>query len=127
MKKILIVDDEQDIVELVKNRLEVNNYDVICASDGEEGIKKAKEQKPDLIVMDILMPHMQGGDAVRLLRSDAATKHIPIIFLSGVMENMHHGKEERVVNVGGKFLTAIAKPFKPEKLLLEIKRLIGDG
>jgi len=124
MKRILVVDDEADIVELVKNRLEANNYDVICASDGKEAIKKAKEQKPDLIVMDILMPNMPGGDAVRLLRADAATKHIPVIFLTAVMENMRQGKEERVVNVGGKFLTAIAKPFKPEKLLFEIKRLL---
>ncbi len=126
MKRILIVDDEPDIVELVKNRLEENNYDVICAPDGKEGIKKAQQQRPDLILMDILMPHMSGGDAVRLLRADAATKHIPIMFLTAITALSPQGGEDKGVKVGEQFYPSISKPFKPEKLLFEIKRLIGD-
>ena len=126
MKKILVVDDEPDVVELVQNRLEANNYKVISAVDGEEGIRKARQQKPDLIVMDIMMPNMLGGDAVRLLMSDVTTKHIPIIFLTGVMSNILQDEEAKGVNVDGQFFPAMAKPFKPEKLLLEIKRLTED-
>lgn len=126
MKKILVVDDEQDIVELVKNRLEANNYAVIFASDGKEGIKKAQQQKPDLIIMDVIMPHMPGGDAVRLLRADAATKHIPIIFLTAVTAHTPQEAEALSVNVDGKFFKAIAKPFKAEVLLKKVKELLGD-
>jgi len=126
MKKILVVDDEQDIVDLVKNRLEANNYDVIFASDGSEGIKKAQQHKPDLIVMDIMMPNMPGGDAVRILRTDEKTKHIPILFLTGIVADMHKGSETQGVNVDGQFYAALAKPFKAEKLLLEIRKLIGN-
>jgi CheY-like chemotaxis protein len=126
MPKILVVDDDPDIIKLVQNRLEANNYRVISASDGEDGIKKAQQEKPDLIVMDIMMPHMQGGDAVRLLRADQLTKHIPIIFLSAVASNQPRAQAEESINVGGEFFTAIAKPFKPERLLFEITRLIGD-
>ncbi len=126
MKKILVVDDEPDIIELTQKRLEANNYKVILASDGKWGLKKAQEEKPDLILMDVLMPEMQGGDAVRLLQADEATKHIPILFLSGGMVNLPPGEETRGVDIGGKFFTAVAKPFKLEKLLSEIKKLIGD-
>ncbi len=126
MKKILVVDDDPDIVELVKNRLEANNYAVISASDGKEGIKKAQQQKPDLIVMDIIMPNMSGGDAARLLQVDAATKHIPIIFLTAVTANVSQGEEAPGVNVDGKFFKAIAKPFKAEFLLKKVKELLED-
>jgi CheY-like chemotaxis protein len=126
MKKILVVDDEQDIVELVKNRLEANHYTVISASDGNQGIKMVEQQKPDLIIMDIMMPNMPGGEAVRLLRASSITKHIPIVFLTGIVSDMPKGAEEKKVNVDGEFYTAIAKPFKAEKLLLEIRKLIGN-
>ena len=122
MQNILVVDDDPDIVELLKTRLEANNYEVICALDGKEGIKKAKEQKPDLIIMDILMPNVSGAEAFKILRADAATKHIPIIFLTVLTVGIDVTK----VNIDGEFYTSIAKPFKPEKLLSEIEKLIGD-
>ncbi len=124
MKKILlVVDDEPDIVMVVKSRLEANNYTVISASDGEEGVKKAQQHKPDLIVMDVLMPNLSGGEAVKILRDDPATKHIPIIFLTVLTTDM----PQRNVNVDGVFYSTIAKPFEDAKLLSEIKRLLGDS
>ncbi len=125
MKRILVVDDEPDVIDLVKNRLEANRYKVISATDGDEGLIKAQKEKPDLVIMDILMPNMMGGEAVRQLRSDESTKHIPIIFLTAVTSRTPNG--DGGVNVDGQFYTALPKPFKPEKLLFEIKRLIGDG
>lgn len=121
MKKILlVVDDEPDIVTLVKNRLEANNYGVISASDGEEGVRKAQQHKPDLILMDVLMPNLSGVEAVKILRSDAATKDIPIIFLTVLTTDT----PQRNVEVDGEFYTTIAKPFEVAKLLSEIKRLM---
>ncbi len=124
MKKILlVVDDEPDIVRLVKSRLEANNYAVISALDGGEGIKKAQQYKPDLIVMDILMPNLSGGETVKILRADPETKHIPIIFLTALTVDT----PQRNVNVDGEFYTTIAKSFEDVKLLSEIKRLVGDS
>jgi len=126
MKTILVVDDKADIVELVKSRLEANHYKVIVASDGNEGIKQAKQHKPDLIVMDIMMPNMSGGEAVKVLKSDAATQHIPVVFLTAVGSSVREGEEPGRVYVDGQFFPAISKPFKPEKLLSEIKKLVGN-
>jgi len=126
MKRILVVDDEPEVLELVRNRLEVNYYDVISASGGAEGVKRAKQDKPDLIIMDVLMPDLSGGDAVKILRADAATKRIPVIFLTAVIDDMSEGNEIGTINVDGHFFTAVAKPFKLEPLLSEIEKLIGD-
>ena len=126
MKTILVVDGEPDIIELVQRRLEANNFKVISAVDGEEGIGMAQQQKPDLIIMDILMPNIPGDYAVRLLMNDVTTKHIPIIFLTGLTSNNPQGGEAKGVNIDGKYFTTIAKPFKPEKLLFEINRLLGN-
>ena len=126
MKTILVVDDKADIVELVKSRLEANHYKVIVASDGNEGIKQAKQHKPDLIVMDIMMPNMSGGEAVKVLKSDAGTQHIPVVFLTAVGSSVREGEEPGRVYVDGQFFPAISKPFKPEKLLSEIKKLVGN-
>lgn len=126
MKKILIVDDDPDIVDLVKNRLEANHYEVISADDGNKGIKQAQEQMPDLIIVDVLMPQMPGGDVVRFLKTDVKTKHIPVIFLTAIAVDIPQEADAKGINVGGRFYPAIAKPFDPAKLLFEIKRLIGD-
>ncbi len=124
-KKILICDDEPGIVKIISERLTSKGYDVISAADGKEGLKKALQHRPDLILMDILMPNMSGGDAVRVLRSDSQTKHIPVIFLTAVKSNIPQGEENKGVNVDGQFYPAIGKPFEPEDLLFEINKLIG--
>ncbi len=126
MKSILVIDDDSSIINVIKIRLEANNYQVITASNGEEGIKIAQSGKPDLIIMDIVMPNMSGGEAVRLLRVDNKTKHIPVLFLTAITANMPQGTEDRGINVDEQYFPAIAKPFKSEKLLFEIKKLMGD-
>jgi adenylate cyclase len=128
MKKILVVDDDPQIVDLVKIRLEANNYNVIFSPDGEDGVSKVKQEKPDLVIMDIMMPKMTGGDAVRILVADNATKDIPIIFLTALTDKLPYEAGHRgSINVDGHQFPAIPKPFKSEKLLLEIKKLIGDS
>jgi CheY-like chemotaxis protein len=76
--------------------------------------------------MDIMMPQISGGDAVRILRADERTKHIPVIFLTAIAANMPQGDEDKGVNVDGQFYKLIAKPIETGKLLFEIKSLIGD-
>jgi CheY-like chemotaxis protein len=125
MKTILVVDDKADIVELVKNRLEANNYKVLSASDGKQGIQQAQQHHPDLIVMDIMMPNVSGGEAVKALKSDVTTKHIPVIFLTAAAHSVAQGQEPGRVYVDGQFYAALGKPFKPEQLLSEIDKLIG--
>ena len=128
MKKILVVDDDPQIVELVSIRLKANNYEVISSPDGKDAILKAQNELPDLVIMDIMMPNLPGGDAVRLLMEDNKTKDIPIIFLTALTANLPYEAEHKgIINVDGRFFPAIPKPFKPEKLLLEIKKIIGDS
>lgn len=127
MKKILVVDDEQEIVELVRARLETNGYRVISAFDGKEGVEKAKQEKPDLILMDISMPRMMGGEAAKLLKADAATKHIPIMFLTAVASKVAPGEPGSGINIGGEFIPSIAKPFDSQELLTVARKLCGEG
>ncbi len=125
MRKILVVDDEPDIVELVQSRLEANAYNVITAEDGRQGIQRALSELPDLILMDIMMPNLSGGDAALYLRSKEQTKHIPIVFFTGVCSSRKpEGKEPEGVNVGGENYPFVGKPFDPDRLLSEIQRHI---
>lgn len=83
MKKILIVDDEQEIRKLLKEKLELNQYAVMTASSGKEALALCKNSKPDLILLDIAMPEMDGYATTESLRQDPKTKDIPILFLTG--------------------------------------------
>ena len=82
MTKILIVDDEKDIVEALSFMLQAKGYEIISAYDGEEGLKLAKEEKPDLIILDVMMPKINGYKICRLLKYDAKYKNIPIIMVT---------------------------------------------
>ncbi|MDY7034479.1 MAG: response regulator [Thermodesulfobacteriota bacterium] len=81
-KRVLIVDDEPDIVESIKFNLEFENIECIEAYDGEEALSKAKNEGPDLIILDIMLPKMNGYKVARLLKFDASYRHIPIIMLT---------------------------------------------
>jgi DNA-binding response OmpR family regulator len=81
-KKILIIDDEMDLVLIAKQRLEASGYNVVWASNGDEGLKLAAKEKPDLILLDILMPKKDGFETLQRLKSDMLTWGIPVIMLS---------------------------------------------
>ena len=81
-KKILIVDDEIQLVEMVKMRLEAAGYEIISAYDGQEGFDKAKKDKPDLIILDLMLPRMDGYKVCALLKKDARHSSIPIIMFT---------------------------------------------
>ena len=126
MKKILIIDDDPDIVELIKNRLQQHGYEIVSCNDGDSGVKKAVASLPDLIIMDVMMPNLSGGEAVKLLKSNTITQHIPIIFFTALATSLADDTGLAQINVDGKLYLALSKPFDPNKLLAAIKSLLGN-
>ena len=118
-KRILLVEDEEDMVYAVKLQLEANNYEVITASDGQEGLKKAKEEKPELIILDLMLPKMDGYKVCRLLKFDSNYKHIPIIMFTARAQD---GDKRIGAEVGAD--AYITKPFDPSILLNKIENLL---
>jgi len=119
-KKILIVDDEQDIVELLKYNLEKEGYKCYTASNGEEGVAKAKAKKPDLILLDIMMPKVDGIEACRQIRADDSLSDVFIAFLTARAEEY---SEIAGFDVGAD--DYITKPIKPRVLISRIKALLS--
>ena len=118
-KKILVVEDEKDLVETIKLRLEANNYAVITAYDGQEGLKKARSEKPDLIILDLMLPEINGYKVCRMLKFDQKYKKIPIIMLTARAQD---SDKQMGQEVGAD--AYITKPFEPQVLLAKIQELI---
>ncbi len=118
-KRILIVEDQAVISNMLKMRLEANNYEVITAGDGQEGLEKAYKENPSLIILDIMLPKMNGYKVCQLLKADPKSQSIPIIISSGrtPQEIQKVGKE-----VGADAF--VSKPFEAEVLLAKMKELL---
>jgi DNA-binding response OmpR family regulator len=114
-KKILAVDDEPNILSAVKDTLE-DSYQVITAKTGKEALKVIDAQNPDLVIMDVMMPEMDGFEAVKTLRSKRSPSNPPVIFLSAKssMSDVEQG-----LKIGG--FDYITKPFSPAKLLKKVQ------
>jgi len=119
-KKILAVDDDIITQNMLRSTLSHAGYSVTVASDGEEGIKKAVEEKPDLIILDIMMPGMDGGEVAGFLRTNPETEKIPIIFLSSLIT----GKGQKIRNKSD-ITSYLSKPYNRNELLNEIRRLLS--
>lgn len=117
-KRILAVDDEKHILRLVQINLEKAGYEVVTASNGREAIERVREQLPNLIVMDVMMPEMDGFEALKTLKSDPETKRIPVIMLTAKAQDadVFHGWQSGA----DLYLT---KPFNPMELLTFVKRI----
>jgi DNA-binding response OmpR family regulator len=118
-RKILIVDDERDIVKALTIRLQGAGYDVVTAFDGAQGVFMAHKEKPDLIILDIRMPAGNGFSVAERLKRSDPTLAIPVIFLTGSPET---NAEEKARAVGARFY--IKKPYDPEELLDAIQRAL---
>jgi two-component system phosphate regulon response regulator PhoB len=121
-QKILVVDDEPEAVELVEFNLKQAGYDVVTAADGAEAIRKARSASPDLVVLDLMLPEIDGLEVCKLLRGDPATLGIPIIMLTA--------KAAEIDRVLGLELGAddyLTKPFSPRELVLRIKKVLARG
>lgn len=116
---ILVVDDEEDLLELIRYNLTKEGYRVASASSGEEAVRQARSELPGLIVLDLLLPSIDGLEVCRTLKSDAKTRHIPIVMLTA--------KGEEIDIVTGLEVGAddyITKPFSPRVLLARIKAVL---
>ncbi len=127
--KILVCDDERHIVRLIQVNLERHGYTVVTAYDGKEGLEKARIEKPDLMVLDVMMPYMDGFEVLKTLKREPETENLPVIMLTAkaqdkdVFEGYHYGADM--------YLT---KPFNPMELIAFVKRIAqgsdgssGDG
>jgi len=111
MPRIVVADDERDILELIRFVLEFNGFDVVTANNGEEAIQQALAEKPDLVLLDVRMPRMNGYEACQTLKANPKTRNIPVVFLSarGQEADVKHGLSLGAVDY-------ILKPFSPEDL-----------
>ena len=116
---ILIIDDEKDLNELVRYNLEKDQFDVICATDGQSGLEIATKHRPDLIVLDLMMPGMDGLEVCRELRGDARTARIPVIMLTA-----RATEADRVVGLEMGADDYITKPFSPRELVARVKAVL---
>jgi len=120
--KILVVDDEPEAVELVEFNLRQGGYEVLTASDGAEALKKARSNLPSLIVLDLMLPEVDGLEVCKMLRRDPATAAVPIVMVTA--------KAAEIDRILGLELGAddyITKPFSPRELVLRVKKILERG
>jgi len=121
MSKILVVDDDKDIVFMVKAILEKTGYEVMTASDGNEALKAVKTNVPDLMIVDLTMPGMDGWRLSMKVRQDEQCKNIPIIVLSGLL-----AEEESQAEPTDPYNILMSKPFDVFKLAAKVKELLSE-
>ena len=120
--RILVVDDEIYIVHILDFSLGMEGYEVITALDGEQALEKARAEKPDLIVLDIMMPKLDGYETCKMLKAETDTKEIPVILLSAKGRNV----DQKIgFEVGAD--DYITKPFSPRKLVERINAILGQS
>jgi len=123
-KKILVVDDESRITRMIQRNLEVTgNYEVQTENDSLSVLATARKFEPDLVVLDVMMPGMDGGEVLAQLREDPKLHHLPVIFLTAIVtqeETGHQGAE-----IGGRFF--LAKPVKTEDLIVAIEGAFSNS
>ncbi len=118
-KTVLVVDDERDIVDLIRYNLQKEGYDVAAAYDGKEALAKAFVSPPDLVILDVMMPVMDGFDVCRTLRANPGTAGVPVMFLTA-----RAGEVDEVVGLELGADDYILKPISPRKLVTRVKTLL---
>jgi twitching motility two-component system response regulator PilH len=128
-KKVLNVEDDADTRTFVSTVLEENGYIPIMAMDGEEGMKKVKEERPDLIILDILMPRESGIKMYHELKLDPHLKDIPVVMLSGVSKRTFLRSQAALTEFGDETVPEpqayLEKPVEPEDLAETLKKILG--
>lgn len=118
MKKILIIDDDADLTFTIEAILKYAGFEAIIANDGQTGINQSRTHQPDLILLDIMMPGMNGADFIKKLKADNSLKNIPVLFLTGLVD---FESESEQITVGDQTYDSIPKPFENEKLIEKVK------
>lgn len=120
-KRVLVIDDELDMLMVLKLRLEASGYEVATATDGLEGLNAARKIKPDLIVLDVMLPKMNGYKVSRFLKFDEEYKHIPIVMLTALA-----GEDDRSTGIETGANAYITKPFETQELIDTVRQFLGD-
>jgi DNA-binding response OmpR family regulator len=118
--RILIVDDEADLLAVLRFGLEAEGFEVISASDGEEGLRFARDDRPDLMVLDLMLPKLDGYKVCRMLKFDERYRHIPVIILSA-----RSSEEDRRLALEMGADTYLSKPYDVKELVAHIRRRLG--
>ncbi|MBW1777768.1 MAG: response regulator [Deltaproteobacteria bacterium] len=128
-KKVLVVDDDPDVITFNVSVLEENGYSTLTARNGEEGLKKIKEEKPDLVILDVLMPKQSGIRLYRELKTDKALESTRVIILSGIAKKTFLRSQKALTEFGGGSVPEpeiyLEKPVEAEELAQAVKSIIG--
>src|SRR5437016_14376743 len=118
-KTILIVEDEQDVLDLLTLNLRKAGFTITTATDGAVGLHKARAEKPAFIILDLMLPKMPGLEICKILKSDPATRHIPILMLTAKAEEI-----DRIVGLEFGADDYVTKPFSPREVVLRIRAIL---
>src|SRR5215212_8392716 len=121
--RILIIEDEPDVVDLLTiNLRKADGFTIATAADGAAGLRQAREEMPALIILDLMLPKMPGLEVCKVLKNDAATKHIPIIMLTAKAEEI-----DRIIGLEFGADDYVTKPFSPREIVLRVRAIMGRG
>lgn len=118
--KIIMIDDDRELGELTAKVLSREGFEVHFFDHAGDGITHAREDIPDLILMDMMMPEMSGEDAIKVIKSDEDLKDVPILCLTGLVAGVETEIGEGGINISGNYYPALGKPFDKERLLASI-------
>jgi DNA-binding response OmpR family regulator len=121
-RKILIIEDESDVADLLTLNLRKAGYKVATAADGTIGLQKARDDRPDFIILDLMLPKMSGLEVCKILKSDTATAHTPILMLTAKAEEI-----DRIVGLEFGADDYVTKPFSPREIVLRIRAILRRG
>jgi DNA-binding response OmpR family regulator len=116
-KKIIIVEDDKELIDLLVPRLRREGYDVVGCQTGQSALEKIRMYLPDLVILDIMLPDMDGSEVARELQKEIDTAAVPVLFLSGMVSGDAEGGSISELNVGGFKYPALGKPFSPRELI----------
>ena len=125
MKKVLLVDDDVDFCEATRLLLESKGYEVVLAYDGKEGLGKVRADKPDIVILDVMMPEMNGYDVCVVLKADPELKKIPVILLTAVDQAFFKTTYTRAMGLMTEADDYIAKPVEPGELVKRVEDLLN--
>ena len=121
-RKILIIEDESDVADLLEMTLRKAGFKASTTGDGASGLQKARDNRPDFIILDLMLPKMSGLEVCRILKGDAATSHIPILMLTAKAEEI-----DRIVGLEFGADDYVTKPFSPREVTLRIRAILRRG
>jgi two-component system phosphate regulon response regulator PhoB len=121
-RKILIIEDENDVADLLALSLRKGGFKVSTATDGASGLQNARDDRPDFVILDLMLPKMSGLEVCRILKSDSATSHIPVLMLTARAEEI-----DRIVGLEFGADDYVTKPFSPREIMLRIRAILRRG